>query len=309
MSTKDKKNDNEPNDSNEVNESKPRTRIREIDFMRVEDTLHGCALSPFELEVKDKIASAPSPIDILTQGEDREEKKSHAHYTLSRLLAYAHLSQVQKACYELLYHECLTDKEAASRMSLSRVRIRTLRFSITQSLLKARQIIDFKDAVQKRLARLEKTLMSVSERAELSPREKDFYESFFISGLSDEETILYANIREQWEQDLRRKIFKKIMRVFGNEFEDLILARRVLHRAWQILKLRYEEGLTYPEIASRLNVTESALLKSLKQVEGELDFEKNLPRQFHFPRTGPPLFAQYSEGSGCPPEDVSPKWL
>lgn len=122
-----------------VNERKAqgRSRIREVDFMRVEDTLHGQSLHPFELEVKEKIASQTSPLDeLLRQEVEREDWRVArvAKWRLKKLLKENVLTLKQKVCYEFLYEKNLSTKEVAQRMNVSKSRVRDLRRSIKKAL-------------------------------------------------------------------------------------------------------------------------------------------------------------------------------
>ncbi len=119
-----------------------RRRVREVDFMRVEDTQHEKPLGPFELEMKKKIASAPSPRDLLIEKEEekeREDQRRLAGERLDSLLRKANLTPNQKACFELLYHEGLSDVEVARKLSVSRERIRLHRRAILKALKRIAQ--------------------------------------------------------------------------------------------------------------------------------------------------------------------------
>lgn len=114
--------------------SKPRTRLRFVDLMRVEDTLSGQKLFPFELEVKQKIASVPSAYQALEEAEEKEEKREGARRKLACLIDKAELTPNQLACYQFVYVEELTDKEIANRLSISERGVRRLKQSVIDSL-------------------------------------------------------------------------------------------------------------------------------------------------------------------------------
>ena len=103
---------------------KNRSRVREVDFSHVENT-PGCrALSPFELEVKRKLAQSPSAKDLTRAKEIEAGRIASMRSKLGLLLKQAHLSPRLQACYELLYRERLSDEEAATRLGLSAGTIR-----------------------------------------------------------------------------------------------------------------------------------------------------------------------------------------
>jgi DNA-directed RNA polymerase specialized sigma24 family protein len=100
-----------------------KTRVRGVDFMRVEKPLSGQGLSPFELEVQRKIASVPSPIEELIAREEQRIKSSSevwARRKLSILAHWARLSPLQKKCLFLTCVEGLSASEAAKNLNLAR---------------------------------------------------------------------------------------------------------------------------------------------------------------------------------------------
>jgi len=60
-----------------------KTRVRIVDFMRVEDTLGNCPLAPFDLEVKDKIACAASPSEELIQEGEAQARAQEVRNILA----------------------------------------------------------------------------------------------------------------------------------------------------------------------------------------------------------------------------------
>lgn len=138
MSYKKKKKETKNESGKPEEKRKERTRVRETDFLRVEATLHDHPLGPFELEVKEKIAAASSPLEELFKKEEeliRQKARKIAKYTLSRhLLKKARLTPKQMACYRLLYIEGVSNQEAARVLSVSKVRVCGLRRAITKAL-------------------------------------------------------------------------------------------------------------------------------------------------------------------------------
>ena len=121
----------------EEHPKKERARTRSVDFMRVEDTMQQHPLSHFELKVKEKIACSPSPYEQIARKEDEEEKNEATLRTLAGLLEKARLTPKQKACYQLVFMEQLSDKEAAKRLDLAERNLRGLK----QSILKALKLV------------------------------------------------------------------------------------------------------------------------------------------------------------------------
>jgi len=131
---------NEESGEVSARKAQKRSRVREVDFMRVEDTAHGQALHPFELEVKEKIASQSSPFDELMRREmDRENRRVEkiARGKLRKLLKAGVLTPKQKICYELLYEKSLSTGDVARKMDISKSRVRDLRRAIQKALARA----------------------------------------------------------------------------------------------------------------------------------------------------------------------------
>lgn len=115
--------------------------------MRAEDTLHGQALSSFELEVKERLACVPSAAEEWTAREEEEEKNERIKSVLSNLIKKAKLTSKQKTCYELIFVEGLSDKEAAKHLSISGGRLRWLKIQVLKAIQRARQNEALREAV------------------------------------------------------------------------------------------------------------------------------------------------------------------
>jgi len=129
--------ENDEFDSKKSEKGRKRTRIREVDFMRVEDTASGQELAPFELEIKDEIASAQSPFEELASQEKREgenQLKRISKYKLSCLIRRTKLTPLQVECYRLIWLKGLTEREAAKKLGFSRSRVRNIKQTIMSSL-------------------------------------------------------------------------------------------------------------------------------------------------------------------------------
>lgn len=135
-------NENEDKIENENNaeevQSEKRERIksrtREINYMRVEDTMHGQPLTHFELKVKEKIACVPSPYDEIARKEEEEERSEEVQRKIEDLIRKARLTAMQEACYRMVYVEMLPDKEIAKRLSLGVRNVAKLKQSVLKAL-------------------------------------------------------------------------------------------------------------------------------------------------------------------------------
>ncbi|MDP2646547.1 MAG: hypothetical protein Q8P24_16530 [Desulfobacterales bacterium] len=109
--------------------NKPRTRVRTVDFMRIEGTVNNQPLSTFELDVREKLAVSASPLNFMIQQEDealRDEQRHEAKQTLKELLKAAHLTRKQLWCYRLVFREGRTIRDTALLMKVSDARICTM---------------------------------------------------------------------------------------------------------------------------------------------------------------------------------------
>jgi len=119
--------------------SSKRTRVREVDFMRVEDASIHDALSPFEMEVKNKIAAEMPLLKQALEDEELRIKEQLARVfktKLNKLLLKGVLTKRQREFYELFYVKKHTGRETAQLMGVSLVRVRKLRWSLKNALRK-----------------------------------------------------------------------------------------------------------------------------------------------------------------------------
>ena len=113
--------------------------------MRVEDTMHGVPLTAFELKVKEQIARAPSPYDLLSQKEDEAFQNETVKRQLAGLLAKAKLTPRQKVCYRLIFMEQLSHEETAVRLGIAKRNVRRLQRSILKALTRTSEKKRVKD--------------------------------------------------------------------------------------------------------------------------------------------------------------------
>ncbi len=127
-------------ESNRSKSSK-RSRVREVDFMRVEDASTRDSLSPFEMEVKNRIAGE-RPLEKWTEEVKERQAKSGLALAfkgkLRKLLSKEGvLTKRQRDIYELSYVQKLSDPEIAKRLGVARVTVRTLRCALKEALKRA----------------------------------------------------------------------------------------------------------------------------------------------------------------------------
>lgn len=127
--------------SNNSNKKRGRTRVREVDFLRAEGNVaKGRELAPFELEVKEVMASARSPFAELAAQEERNderEEKRVSKYRLSCVVRQVKLTPLQAECYQLIWVKKLSENQAAVKLGFSRSRVRNLKKIIRLNLLSA----------------------------------------------------------------------------------------------------------------------------------------------------------------------------
>ncbi len=134
--------DEKTNEGEDFSETKKkrRSRVREIDFMRVEGSRQDDPLHPFELEVKKKIADASSPLDEIVERETREEQRMilrASRNKLTWLLKEGALTAKQREYFELLYVQKLSNEDVAERLSVTSSTVRRMRQDIPKALHKA----------------------------------------------------------------------------------------------------------------------------------------------------------------------------
>ncbi len=165
----------------ETNKAKNRrrTRVREVDFMRVEDASTRDSLSPFEMEVKDKIAA---DMPLLKKALDAEELRIKEQLArvfkakLNKLLSKGILTERQREFYELFYVKKLTGREIAQIMGVSLSRVRTFRLFLKKALKKAVMKDKQREFMSNRvkhvqLTRIQKSVWRLYQREGLSVTE------------------------------------------------------------------------------------------------------------------------------------------
>lgn len=123
--------------------------MRETDFSRVEGTQPEDPLHPFELEVREKLAGSASSFNDLAAKENqifRHRMITANHARLVRLSRKGMLTERQRTYFDLFYVECLSDKEIAARLGVSRITVRRFRQKIYLSL---RKFVSKKDSVRR----------------------------------------------------------------------------------------------------------------------------------------------------------------
>ena len=135
MSRHDKKEDKKSeSETGEKHSRKGRSRTRFVDYMRVEDTVSGQPLSYFELKVKEKLASVPSPAEEWIEGEETEERNEQVRSALAHLVQKAKLTRSQLLCYQMVYVDTLPDKELADCLHIAERNVRRLKQSVFNAL-------------------------------------------------------------------------------------------------------------------------------------------------------------------------------
>jgi len=157
VSTQNENEEENKKSAEEVECEKPKrikSRTREIDFMRVEDTMHGQPLTHFELKVKEKIACVPSPYEEIARREDEESRSEQVQNTLNDLVEKA-LTPKQKAWFHLTYVEELPWQEIAKRLGITERRVRQLKAATLKAFKRAyekqriKQLLDTYELTEK----------------------------------------------------------------------------------------------------------------------------------------------------------------
>ncbi len=141
--------------------------------MRVEDASTRDSLSPFEMEVKNRIASE-RPLEKWTEEVKERQAKSGLALAfkgkLQNLLSKEGvLTKRQRDIYELSYVQKLSDPEIAKRLGLARVTVRTLRRALKEALKRAvrkeRDLKGFHRKVKQiHLSRTQKTIWRMYQK-------------------------------------------------------------------------------------------------------------------------------------------------
>jgi len=120
--------------------------VKSVDFQRIENNPYGTEpLTPFELEVKEKLAGAPSPYDELARIEEEEEREQKEHSLrtkLGLLVLRANFSPQEKKCYELHYEKKYSPRDVQSKMRISQFHFCCLRKQIEKKLVSAHQRVE-----------------------------------------------------------------------------------------------------------------------------------------------------------------------
>jgi hypothetical protein len=120
----------------------PEKRLRFVDFRRIEENRNEEGLSAYELEVKEKLASVPSPYDELVRVEEEEElaqKERSDQIKLGLLARKAKMSPQERACYRLLYVEKHPEPKVKKMLGISKSHLSHLKSGIEQAMRKACQ--------------------------------------------------------------------------------------------------------------------------------------------------------------------------
>ncbi|MFH0986046.1 MAG: sigma factor-like helix-turn-helix DNA-binding protein [Candidatus Omnitrophota bacterium] len=155
---------------------KRRTRVREIDFSRVEGTRPEDPLHPFELEVREKLAGPAGSSDDLAAKEHRvlgRRKITATHARLVRLSREGMLTERQQTYFDLFYVDGRSDKEIASRLGVSRSTVRDFRQEIHRRM---RHFILEKESVRRMLRSV--------KSAGLTKKQKQIFRLRYRKGLS-----------------------------------------------------------------------------------------------------------------------------
>lgn len=238
--------------------------------MRVEDTMHGTTLSPFELEVKEKIASSPSAFEEWAKREEMEERNEALRATLTCLVQKAGFSPKQRACYELAFAEGLSDQEVAERLGISRGRIRWLKVQILKALRRAHERERLLREVEERAGEVREDFTRLAQKAGLSPRERSCCQMIYVEGISEPEAAKRLGVSVRRIRQLKKAIRGTLEGIHGKRrIQDLVRAHEFTTRHKLVIHLRHEERLPLKEIARRLSITVRAVQKVLSVMAGK----------------------------------------
>lgn len=123
-------------EGSDVYDVKNRSRVREIDFKNLEDTLSGHTLSPFELQVREKLAAAPSALEVLIARAQQKSRNVSVKTRVALLLKKAKLTSTQEAYYKLLYVEGLSAEESGKRLGVSGDTVRRMHYNLIRKFRK-----------------------------------------------------------------------------------------------------------------------------------------------------------------------------
>jgi hypothetical protein len=120
----------------------PEKRLRFVDFRRIDDNRNEQGLTPYEQEVKEKLASVPSPYDELVRIEDEEElelKEQALKEKMAALVSNARFTPRQRECYELLYVEKISEEKVEEQLGITQSRLAHYKKEIEEVLVKTYQ--------------------------------------------------------------------------------------------------------------------------------------------------------------------------
>ena len=138
--------------------------MRETDFSRVEGTQPEDPLHPFELEVREKLASSASSFNDLATKENQtfgRRKMTANHARLFRLSREGMLTERQRTYFDLFYVEGLLDKEVAMRLGVSRITVRRFRQEISRRL---RKFVSEKEAVRRMFRSVKSAVLTKKQK-------------------------------------------------------------------------------------------------------------------------------------------------
>ena len=138
--------------------------MRETDFSRVEGTQPEDPLHPFELEVREKLASSASSFNGFAAKENQifgRRKITANHARLVRLSREGMLTEKQQTYFDLFYLEGLSDKEIAARLGVSRSTVRRFRQEI---YLRMRKFVSEKEAVRRMFRSVKSAVLTKKQK-------------------------------------------------------------------------------------------------------------------------------------------------
>lgn len=133
----------------EILELKGKKRLGEsnVDFRRIENPLQEEPLDSFELEVRGKIASYPSPQDQKIMEEEKVERMAKVNAIITTLLRQAQLNTAEKEVFQLLYRERVSRKECAAKLGISKRWVNKINQLIIEKMKKVSSKINFRKAM------------------------------------------------------------------------------------------------------------------------------------------------------------------
>ena len=144
--------------------------MRETDFSRVEGTQPEDPLHPFELEVREKLASSASSFNDFAAKENQtfgRRKVTANHARLIRLSREGMLTERQRTYFDLFYVEGLLDKEIAMRLGVSRNTVRWARQEIYRNL---RKFVSEKESVRRMFRSVKSAVLTKKQKLIFSLR-------------------------------------------------------------------------------------------------------------------------------------------